>query len=297
MFNRRRSLIYLGLFAGPALAVFLLFAVAPLVGTLGLGFFSGATGQDRFVGLENFINILTGPVDGPRFWNALLNNVEFFAIHLVVELPIGLGLAALLSSGVLRRSTGVYRTLIFIPTTLSVVIVAFIWRMIINPLWGLVDFPLLADTHTALPTIALMSVWQYVGIPMIFLYTALIAVPEEVVEAARLDGANGWRVFWQVKFPLIAPQFAIIAILTFIATFNGFDIIYTLAGASAGPDYSTDILGTYFYRTFFGSGASLSDPNRGAAVAGLIFLILLIVTALYFWALQRRTARANRLER
>ncbi len=290
MLQRRHQLRHLLLFAGPAALMFVVFVVYPLVGTIGLAFFSerGGAGQ-VFVGLDNFITILTGNVQGPRFWGALVNNVEFFAIHLLVELPLGLALAALLTSPRLRRASGVYRTLLFIPATLSIVITAFIWRMLINPLWGLVDYPLLNSEGTALPTIALISTWQYVGIPMIFLYTALIAIPEDVVEAARLDGANAWHLFWHVKFPLIAPQFGIIVILTYIATFNGFDIVYTLAGATGGPNYSTDILGTYFYRTFFGSGAAVADTNLGAAVASLIFLILLLGTGVYLWFVQRRT--------
>ena len=95
----------------------------------------------------------------------------------------------MLTSGALRRSEGVYRTLLFIPATLSVVIVGFIWRLIINPLWGLVGFPLLGNELTALPTISLMGVWQYFGIPMVFLYSALLAVPNDIVEAASASMA------------------------------------------------------------------------------------------------------------
>jgi raffinose/stachyose/melibiose transport system permease protein len=223
-----------------------------------------------------------------RFWNALFNNFKYFAIHVIVEVPIGLLLAAMLTSGVLRRSEGVYRTLLFIPATLSVVIVGFIWRLIINPLWGIVGFPLLGNQFTALPTISLMGVWQYFGVPMVFLYSALIAVPNDVVEAARIDGAGPWQIFWGIKFPLIVPQFGLIVILTFIWTFNGFDLIFALNGSAPGPNYSTDILGTLFYRTFFGSSGQLADLDLGATVATVIFTLMLCVTAAYFWLVQRR---------
>jgi raffinose/stachyose/melibiose transport system permease protein len=201
---------------------------------------------------------------------------------------MGLLLAALLTSGRLARSEGIYRTLLFIPATLSVVIVGFVWRLIINPLWGLVGFPLLGTESTALTTISLMSVWQYFGIPMVFLYSALLAVPNELVEAANIDGAGGWTTFWKIKFPLIAPQFGLIAILTYIWTFNGFDLVFALNGSAPGPNYSTDILGTYFYRTFFGSSGQLADLDLGSAVATVIFLTVLLVTAAYFWLIQRR---------
>ncbi|WP_173064632.1 carbohydrate ABC transporter permease [Phytohabitans houttuyneae] len=275
-------------FTLPALAVYTVFAAYPLASSIYLSFFDSDTGVSRWVGFDNYVYLFTNPTTSERFWNALVNNVEFFAIHLLVEVPVGLLLAALLTSGRLRRSAAVYRTLLFIPTTLSVVVVGFIWRLIINPLWGLVEHPLLGDERTALPTISLMSVWQYVGIPMIFLYTALLAIPGPVLEAARIDGANGWTTFWRVKFPLIAPQFGLIAILTYIWTFNGFDIVFALNGSAPGPNYSTDILGTLFYRTFFGSSGQVSDLDLGATVASVIFFLILVTTAGYFVLLHRR---------
>lgn len=277
------------LFVLPALAVYLVFAVLPLATSIVMSFFqtSGASGRS-FVGLANYERLFTHPTISARFWNALLNNMQYFAIHLIVEVPMGLLLAGLLTSGKLARSEGIYRTLLFIPATLSVVIVGFVWRLIINPLWGLVGFPLLGTELTALTTISLMSVWQYFGIPMVFLYSALLAVPNELVEAANIDGAGGWTTFWKIKFPLIAPQFGLIAILTYIWTFNGFDLVFALNGSAPGPNYSTDILGTYFYRTFFGSSGQLADLDLGAAVATVIFTTVLVVTAVYFWLIQRR---------
>ena len=277
------------LFVLPALAVYLVFAVLPLATSIVMSFFqtNGASG-DTFVGLANYERLFTHPTISARFWNALLNNMQYFVIHLIVEVPMGLLLAALLTSGKLARSEGIYRTLLFIPATLSVVIVGFVWRLIINPLWGLVGFPLLGTESTALTTISLMSVWQYFGIPMVFLYSALLAVPNELVEAANIDGAGGWTTFWKIKFPLIAPQFGLIAILTYIWTFNGFDLVFALNGSAPGPNYSTDILGTYFYRTFFGSSGQLADLDLGAAVATVIFTTVLVVTAAYFWLVQRR---------
>jgi len=276
------------LFVLPALALYGLFGIAPLLTSMVMSLFDTSRTADVFIGLANYVYLFTQPVVSARFWNALGNNALYFTIHVCVEVPIGLLLAAFLTSGTLRRSEGIYRTLLFIPTTLSVVIVGFIWRLIINPLWGLVGFPLLGNEMTALPTISLMSVWQYVGIPMLFLYSALLAVPEDIIEAARLDGAGNWRIFWKIKFPLIAPQFGLIVILTYIWTFNGFDLIFALNGSAPGPNYSTDILGTYFYRTFFGSSGQLADLDLGSAVATVIFLTVLLVTAAYFWLIQRR---------
>ena len=278
----------LALFILPALAIYLAFAIVPLATSIVMSLFDTHKDSAGFVGIANYIYLFTQPVVSSRFWNALLHNAEYFAIHVIVEVPIGLLLAALLTSGALRRSEGIYRTLLFIPATLSVVIVGFIWRLIINPLWGMVGFPLLGNELTALPTISLMGVWQYFGIPMVFLYSALIAIPNDLVEAARIDGATPWATFWNIKFPLVLPQFGLIVILTFIWTFNGFDLVFALNGSAPGPNYSTDILGTLFYRTFFGSSGQVADLDLGATVATVIFTLMLCVTAVYFWLVQRR---------
>lgn len=279
---------YLLLFTLPALAFYILFAVYPLVSTFFISLYETGGGAREFIGLDNYVYLFTDPTQSELFWNSLVNNLEFFAIHLIVQLPVGLLMAALITSEAVQRLTGFYRTILFIPATLSVVIVGFIWRMIISPLWGIVDFPLLGTEATALPTLSLISIWQYIGVPMIFLYTAFIAIPRDVLEAARVDGASGMRTFWSIKMPLITPQFGLITILTFIWTMNGFDLIYSLMGGAPGPNYSTDILGTFFYRTFFGYNNLLGDADYGAAVATVIFFFILICTAGYFFVLQRR---------
>ena len=279
--RRHRQLL---LFTSPALTFFLLFAVFPLLSTIYISFYQ----EDVFVCLKNYEFLFTNEEASERLRYAFLHNVQFFLIAASVQLPTALCMAALLTSGRVRRMTSFYRTLLFIPTTLSVVIVGFIWRLIIHPLWGIVDYPLLGEAATALPTITLMSVWQYLGIPMVFLYSALISIPSNIIEAAQVDGASDLRIFFRIKIPLIAPQIGIITILTFIWIFNAFDIIYALNGGAPGPDYATDVLGTLFYRTFFGWGADLGNQNLGAATATVIFFIILLGTAVYFATVQRR---------
>ena len=279
--RRHRQLL---LFTSPALTFFLLFAVFPLLSTIYISFYQ----EDVFVGLKNFEFLFTNDEASERLLYAFLHNVQFFLIAASVQLPTALCMAALLTSGRVRRMTSFYRTLLFIPTTLSVVIVGFIWRLIIHPLWGIVDYPLLGEAATALPTITLMSVWQYLGIPMVFLYSALISIQSNIIEAAQVDGASDLRIFFRIKIPLIAPQIGIITILTFIWIFNAFDIIYALNGGAPGPDYATDVLGTLFYRTFFGWGPDLGNQNLGAATATVIFFIILFGTAVYFATVQRR---------
>ncbi len=199
------------------------------------------------------------------------------------------------------RGKAIFRTLIFTPTVLSFVLVGFIWRLILSPLWGIAgDFlavfgienqPWLGLESTALPVLSLVSVWQFVGIPMMLFLAALIGIPEELLEAARVDGANAWQVFWRVKFPLILPTVGIVSVLTFVGNFNAFDLIYATQSELAGPNFSTDILGTFFYRTFFGVQLQRGNPTMGATIAGVMFLIILSGVLLYMFTWQRRVMR------
>ena len=135
------------------------------------------------------------------------------------------------------RSRGVYRTLLFIPATLSVVIVGFIWRLIINPLWGLVELPAAGnEIDGAADDLAHVGLAVHRHPDDLPVHARSSRSPTTSSRPPRIDGAGGWSTFWQIKFPLIAPQFGLIAILTYIWTFNGFDIVYALNGSAPGPE-------------------------------------------------------------
>jgi raffinose/stachyose/melibiose transport system permease protein len=272
------------LFCAPALLVYSTFMVWPLLESLRLALFDRA---GEWVGLDNFGTLLGDERWAERFWRALGQNLQFFLFHSLVQNPVGLLLAALLTVQRLRGAN-VYRTLIFVPTTLSVVIVGFAWRLILSPLWGIVDTPLLGRTSTALPTLSLISVWQWIGIPMIFFYATLISIPQELIDASRVDGASAWRTFWRVSFPLVLPMFGVITIVTYIANMNAFDLVFTVQGVQAGPASSTDLLGTLFYRTAYGSVQGGGDRAMGATVASATFAVILVGLLVFFLGWRRR---------
>ena len=286
----------------PALIVYTAVMILQLFETLRLCFFNSLVGQSTFVGLANFGVLFGDDRWSADFWNALKNNFIFFAIHMLVQNPIGVALAAMLSIPKLRFAA-FYRTAIFLPTLLSFVIVGFIWKLILSPIWGVSPYlmdlvgmkwmfgPWLGKPDSALIAVSLISVWQYVGIPMMLIYAALLNIPEEVIEAAECDGVTGWSQFWKIKLPLILPAIGIISILTFVGNFNAFDLVYTVQGALAGPDGSTDILGTLLYRTFFGFQLQLGDRSMGATIATVMFLIILAGVSLYLFVIQRRMRR------
>ena len=302
MARRKAFRWHILVFLAPAVLVYSAIMIFPLFSTLYLALFSKEGTQTVYTGLNNFRTLFGDPRWSDAFWNALGNNLWFFAIHMLVQNPIGILLAALLSSPGLRFSA-FYRTMIFIPTILSFVVIGFIWKLILSPLWGIAPSmldavglkflfaPWLGREEYALTTVSLISVWQYIGIPMMLIYAALLSIPDEILEAAEMDGVTGWSQFWKIKLPLILPAIGIISVLTFVANFNAFDMIYVTQGAVAGPNFSTDILGTFLYRTFFGFQLQLGNPHMGAAIATAMFLIILIGVCIYLFAIQSRMRR------
>jgi raffinose/stachyose/melibiose transport system permease protein len=289
-------------FLAPAVLVYTAIMIFPLFNTLRLALFTEVDQTRVFAGLENFRTLFGDPYWSEQFWNALGNNFWFFFIHMLVQNPIGIALAAILSHPRLRFAA-LYRTAIFVPTILSFVIIGFAWKLILSPIWGIAPdmlnsiglkslyAPWLGKEESALTTLALISVWQFVGIPLMLIYAALLSIPEEVLEAGEVDGITGMAAFWKIKLPLILPSIGIISILTFVGNFNAFDLIYAAQGALAGPDFSTDILGTFMYRTFFGFQLQLGDPHMGSAIATAMFGIILIGVCIYLFGIQTRLRR------
>ncbi len=293
---------HIAVFLAPALLVYTALMIVPLADTLRLALYRGGDGGPTFVGLHNFAALLFEPRWSEHFWAALGNNLYFFVFHLLLQNPVGIALAALLSLPGLRGQA-FYRTAFFLPAMLSFVIVGFTWKLILSPLWGVAPTllgavglrswfgPWLGQEATALTTLALISVWQYVGIPMMLIYAAMLAIPDELIEAAEIDGITGFAQFWRIKLPLVLPTIGICSILTFVGNFNAFDLIYTVNGALAGPNFSTDILGTFLFRTFFGNQLQLGNPNMGATIATMMFLIILAGVSAYLFGIQSRMRR------
>jgi raffinose/stachyose/melibiose transport system permease protein len=285
------------LFLLPAVLVYIVFMAGPLFDSLRLSLYTGqGYTPTQFVGLQNYIDLFTNPLWRERFFGAFWHTCVFFAVHMLVQNSLGLFFANLLSSEF--RGRDLFRTIIFAPATLSVLVTGFLWTLILNPTWGAVNLtldavglgewarPWLGDEKLALVTISLTSAWQWVGMPTVLFLAGLMGISEELLEAARVDGASGWTIFWKIKLPLLKPVIGLVAILTFVDNFNAFDVIYAMAGAKGEPGYSTDLLATLFYRTGIAGEHPVGIPNMGmgAAIATMTFLILMVgvLTWLYF---------------
>jgi len=273
----------------PALAVYVAFMAFPLLSSLKLSFYTGGGFKlDTFVGFDNYIRLFADGDIAPRFWGAFGNTWIFFAVHMLVQNSLGLMFALMLSNKRLRGAA-FFRTVIFIPTTLAIVVTGFLWKLMLDPNFGPVNLlleriglralalPWLGLEETTLPIISLVSSWQWVGIPTMIFTAALQSIPEDYFEAAQIDGASGWQVTRLIKLPILVPMMGVVGVLTFTGNFNAFDVVYSMAGANGAPNYSADILGTYFYRTGIAGKhpVGIPDMGLGAAIATITFVTLL----------------------
>lgn len=295
----RRFPLHIVVFILPGALIYAIFMIYPLLASLLDAFYApDAAGAPAFVGIANFLRLLTDPSWASLFGNALGHSIVVFLINFLIQNPIALLLATLLANR--TRLSGLYRAVIFAPAVLSLVIVAFVWELILSPLWGVAKSALIAVglgaayhpwlglPDTSLVTLALISAWQYVGVPMMLYFAALIAIPDDLIEAAVIDGAGPWRIFFSVKLPLLLPIVGIVSLLTYIANISAFDVIFAVKGPTAGPNFASDTLMTLFYRTFFGYEFQQPDPAMGGAIAGMTFLILMLGVVAYFFLWQRR---------
>ncbi len=278
----------------PALLVYTFFMAYPLLNSLRLSFFTGSGFElTRFIGFDNYIRLFKDPQISERYWGAFKNTWVFFGIHMVIQNVLGLLFANLLTSKGLKGSD-FYRTVIFLPATLSILVTGYLWKLILNPQWGALNlllgklglmaepFAWLGEPNTALVTISLVSSWQWVGMPTMMFLAGLQNISEDLFEAAAIDGASPWKMFWKIKLPLLRPIIGIVAILTFVNNFNAFDVVFAMENVNGAPQFATDIMGTFFYRIGIAGQHPVGIPDRGmgAAVATLTFLLLAVGVAL-----------------
>jgi len=293
----QRRTLFLMLF--PAVALYTLFVAYPFVSSLALSFYDWpGIGPKTWVGFQNYSNVLTGFMSA-EFYRAFWHNVVFFVWSLILSVVPGLFFAFLLAAAM--KGTGWLKVVFFFPNTLSIVVVGFLWSLLLNPQWGLVNQlfkavglgflarPWLGDIKLALPTIIAVTAWRGLGFYVLVYLAAIIGVEREEAEAARIDGATEIQIALRIVLPHLLPIIATTSILKFIWTFNIFDIVYAMEGTQGGPAGSTDVLGTLFYRIAFGGlGSSQTGMGLGATVVTLIFLVVFPVSLLYVFVLERR---------
>ncbi|MFC4101489.1 carbohydrate ABC transporter permease [Paenibacillus xanthanilyticus] len=282
----------IALFFVPGLALYAALFLYPTI----TGFYYSLTNWDGispsydFVGLSNYRELTENIV----FRKALVNNVKFMLFVVLVQTAFSLLLALRLSRNS-KRSVAL-RALYFVPTVLSSVSVALIWTFMFDPTQGLANGLLnrigleswsqnwLGDTKLAIFSVAAVQAWAHIGQMVILFVAGLQAIPKELIEAARLDGAGALQIFRRVTWPLLAPAAALVVSYTTIQSFKAFELIFTMTGG--GPVYSTEILSTFIYNTAF------SNYAFGLASAASVFFLALIGVITF---IQFRVLRAVRV--
>ncbi len=285
---------HLVMFLAPAIIIYGMFMAYPLVSSLSYSLFEwDGFLRKGFAGLKNFVTVLTRWPYNERFWSAISHNAYFFIVTFLIQTTLGLFVAVLLAQK--RRGFAFFQAAYFLPYTLSLVVVGFLWRMLLNPTWGalaqgLKRFgfaeavqPWLGQSSTALTTVVLVNAWSWLGFPILVFVAAVQAIPREFHEAALVDGANAWQNFRFVTLPLLVPSVAMVTILTFIWDFNAFELVFVMQGASGSPAYATDLLATFFYRTAFGDPTTGGEPGQIglAAAIGVMMLVIIGVVSVF----------------
>ncbi len=297
--NFKKFRWYLLWFLLPALIIYTVFMVFPLFNSMRMSFYTGTGIVPReFVGFGNYVKLFTQFPFNIRLSNAILNNIKFFVMVMFFQNVIGFFIAVFVSRKI--KGAKFFRTLYFIPTALSVIVVGFIFSLILNPVWGIFDrlleitglgfliTPWLGNPKTALTAIALVVAWHNIGIPVVFFTAGIDGISEDLLEASRIDGVTFWGEVRHIIFPLLKPIIGIVSILTFVGNFSEFEIVYSMTGISGSPEFATDIFGSLFYRTTFGTTMNIvSDVGLGATIATIMFFIIL-VGVLFFLRIFRK---------
>ena len=282
-------------FVGPALCVIGVFFVVPVAAALVMSLtdfdiYALADWRNlRIVGLSNYVELLQRPL----FWRALGNTVYFVAVGVPLSLAASLGAALLLNSP-LARFQPFFRTALFAPVVTTVVAVAVIWRYLLGTRYGFINYALgaigiapvdwLGDPHFAMPAIILFAVWKNFGYNMIILLAGLQAIPRELYEAARIDGASSLAQFRYVTLPVLTPILTIVAILTVAGYFQLFAEPYVMT--QGGPLQSTVSVLYFMYE----EGFKWWNLGFASAIAFILFVLMFAVTMLQLYVARLREA-------
>lgn len=260
----------------PALGVYAIFVILPIADAFRLSLFRwpSAVAEPVFAGLTNFSILIHDPV----FRHALVHNAILLILSLCIQLPIALAIAVLLSYPI--RGRGLFRTIFFAPMVMPSVAIAVLWTYIYLPEQGLLDSALslfsaqfsgnwLGSPATAMLCVFAAICWRYIGFHMVLYMAGIAAIPEELYEAARIDGASEWQAFRHITLPLLRPVIAVSATLSIIGSLKYFDLVYMMAAGA--PEHSRELLATYVYRLAFEN--NLGRYGYGSAVAVALFII------------------------
>ncbi|MBD0380882.1 carbohydrate ABC transporter permease [Paenibacillus sedimenti] len=270
------------LFVFPGILLFILTFLAPIILS---GFYSltdtlGPGTEINMVGLQNFKELF---FDDSRFWKSLLNALLLGLGCILLQHPISIFFAIMLDR-IGGKAEKVFRTIFFIPCVISVVVISRMWLTIFDPEFGMVNKILdmtglgflkhawLGDTETALGSLLFILIWSGFGWALLFYYAGIKGIPEELYEAAHLDGASGIKLHWKITVPLLSPVIAVQITLAMITALKQMETVFLTT--NGGPGDSTQFLAVYLYNKAF----SASEYGYANAISILFILVCLIAT-------------------
>ena len=260
----------------PALSLFIFFELFSLIYNLYVGFHSwSGFGDPTFVGFDNYISLS----DDSMFWKAFWNNMIFMAVALFIMTPLSLFIAIILDSEIPGASF--FRALLFLPVIIPTIVVGLVWTRIFSSQSGLLNQGLeaigleslqhdwLGDPNTALGAVLVVWVWRHLGYGVVMFSAALLSIPNDLKDAAVLDGATPSQKVMQVIVPLVRPVVLIVGIWFAILAFKVFALVYIMT--DGGPFHATEVMNTYMYKRVF----LFFEMGVGSAITNIVLLVLL----------------------
>ena len=285
--GQARKWLEIALFAGPALVVFLTFVILPvgLAAVYSLFNWNGLTPLERFIGFDNYVEAFTDP----NFVQAIGNNFSILVASILIQGPLAIAAAMLLNRKLKGRAF--IRAAIFVPYVLAEVIAGLSWKLLLSPngfinalleMVGLHDWtrPWLGDPDIALWVMFGIISWKYLGFAILIMLAGLQGVPDELHEAAAIDGAGWWKAQWYITLPLLGPTIRIWVFLSMIGSLQLFDMVWVTT--RGGPLNATNTMAVYMIVN------GQTRPGYGSAIAVILFLISLTVALVYQRLAMRR---------
>lgn len=271
------------LFLLPALGLYILSVVYPTIRSVYLSFFDwNGILPKTYIGVKNYVSLLT---NDKIFWIALKNNVLWIILTVCFTVTVSLILALALNREFRGRTF--YRAIFYVPYMFSWIVVGIIWKWMYNPNMGFINEFLrliglenltrnwLAEKNIAIYCIYVAALWQGVGQPMVYFISGLSAIPEDILEAARIDGAGKFSMFFNITLPMLKETFVVVLATLIIASMKVYDIVYTMTGG--GPANATQTLASYMYSQTF----KYNKLGKGSAIASIMLVIMLFVIVPY----------------
>ena len=263
---------YMPIFVLPTLCAFILGFIVPFVMGIGLSFCKFTTVTDaKFVGLSNYVDALQDTVFRHSFWYTALFAIVSLAVINIIAFALAMALTQKM------RGTNVFRTIFFMPNLIGGIVLGYIWQILINCLLTIIGQPLLAlNSSAGYWGLIILMCWQQIGYMMIIYIAGLQNVPDDLIEAAEIDGAAKWDILWKIRVPMVMSSITICVFLTLTNSFKLFDQNLALTGGD--PNHATEMLALNIYQTFY-ARAGMQWKGYGQAKA-VIFCALVIIISL-----------------